>query len=53
MGDKTSAVALLFPLFIAFLVPVRMVLNRYFDHGHLELLDAEEEPEEEELVAAT
>ena len=48
---KTSAVALLFPLFIAFLVPVRMVLNRYFDHGHLELLDAEEEPEEEELVA--
>ena len=45
---KTSAMAILFPLFIAFLVPVRMVLNRYFEKTHLALLDAEEEPDEEQ-----
>ena len=45
---KTSALALLFPLFIAILVPIRMLLNRFFDHTHLALLDAEEEPDEEE-----
>lgn len=45
---KTSAIAILFPLFIAFLVPIRMLLNRYFDHSHLALLDAEEEPDEEQ-----
>ena len=47
---KTSALALLFPLFIAILVPIRMILNRFFDHTHLALLDAEEEPEEEEYL---
>ena len=45
---KTSAVAILFPLFIAFLVPVRMLLNKYFEKEHLALLDAEEEPDEEQ-----
>lgn len=45
---KTSPLALLFPLFIALLVPIRMLLNRFFDHSHLALLDAEEEPDEEE-----
>ena len=44
---KTSAIAILFPLFIALLVPVRMLLNKYFKAEHLALLDAEEEPEEE------
>ena len=47
---KTSALAILFPLFIAFLVPVRMLLNRFFNHSHLALLDAEEEPDEEQYV---
>jgi mannitol/fructose-specific phosphotransferase system IIA component (Ntr-type)/uncharacterized membrane protein len=47
---KTSAIAILFPLFIAFLVPIRMLLNRVFNHSHLALLDAEEEPDEEQYV---
>lgn len=46
---KTSAVAILFPLFIAILVPVRMLLNRFFKPEHLEALDAKELPREEEL----
>lgn len=44
---KVSAAAILFPLFIAILVPIRFMLNKYFDHAHLALLDAEEQPEEE------
>ena len=44
---KTSAFGILFPLFIGLLVPVRMLMARYFDHEHLALLDAEEEPQEE------
>jgi len=44
---KTSAVGILFPLFIGLLVPVRMLLNRRFEPEHLALLDAEEEPDEE------
>jgi len=44
---KTSALGILFPLFIALLVPVRMLMGRYFNHEHLALLDAEEHPEEE------
>ena len=46
---KASAVGILFPLFIAVLVPVRMSLDRYFKPEHLALLDAEEAPEEEEF----
>ena len=45
---KTSAWGILFPLFIALLVPIRFALNLFFDKRHLELLDAEEMPEEEE-----
>ena len=30
---KTSAIALLFPLFIALLVPLRLLLNKYFRRG--------------------
>lgn len=45
---KVSFLAILFPLFIAFLIPIRMLLNRYLDPTHLALLDAEEEPDEEQ-----
>lgn len=42
---KTSALGILFPLFIALLVPVRKSLERAFKPEHLDLLDAEEEPD--------
>lgn len=46
---KISAIAILFPLFIALLVPVRLLANRFFNSEHLAALDAEQLPEEEEL----
>jgi hypothetical protein len=45
---KSSAVGILFPLFIALLVPIRMLAGRFFEEKHLESLDAEEFPDEEE-----
>lgn len=45
---KVSAAGILFPLFIALLVPVRLLAGRFFRPEHLAALDAEEEPEEEE-----
>jgi mannitol/fructose-specific phosphotransferase system IIA component (Ntr-type) len=45
---KASAIGILFPLFIAMLVPVRFLLNRFFDQQHLLALDASEIPEDEE-----
>ena len=45
---KTSGLGLLFPLFIAGLVPVRFIAGRFFAPEHLAALDSEEEPEEEE-----
>lgn len=45
---KTSSLGILFPLLIAFLVPVRLLLDRFFDPGHLAKLDAEEGPESEQ-----
>lgn len=45
---KSSALGILFPVFIAFLVPVRLLAGRFFSTEHLAALDAEEEPEEEE-----
>ena len=45
---KVSVVGILFPLFIALLVPVRLGLERIFKPEHLALLDAEEEPQEVE-----
>jgi hypothetical protein len=45
---KASVLGILFPLFIALLVPVRMRMDKYFHDEHLALLDAEEMPEEEE-----
>jgi mannitol/fructose-specific phosphotransferase system IIA component (Ntr-type) len=44
---KTSVLALLFPLVIALLVPVRLFLGRFFPSVVLQVLDSEEEPEEE------
>ncbi len=45
---KASVLGILFPLFIALLVPVRLLLPRWFREDHLEALDADEVPEEEE-----
>ncbi len=36
---KSSAIGILFPLFIALCVPVRLVMSRYFDDNDLKLLD--------------
>ncbi len=44
---KSSAWAILFPLFIGLLVPIRFVLARFFAQNHLSALDAEENPREE------
>lgn len=41
-------IRILFPVFIALLVPVRFALNRIFTKQQLAYLDADEEPEEEE-----
>lgn len=40
---------ILFPVFIALLVPVRFLLGRFFDKDHLAFLDADEAPDEEGL----
>ena len=45
---KGSRLGILFPIFIALLVPVRFLASRYFASDHLEALDAEEDPEEEQ-----
>jgi hypothetical protein len=45
---KASAIGILFPLFIALLVPIRFLLNRFFDQRYLLALDASEIPEDEE-----
>lgn len=44
---KASPAGILFPLFIALLVPVRAMMPRWFDPAHVEALDAEVEPDEE------
>jgi len=43
---KGSPAGILFPLLIALLVPFRVWLDRWFQPGHLALLDAEEEKDE-------
>jgi len=40
---KSSPLGILFPLLIASLVPLRMLLVRWFDTRHLDLLDEEED----------
>ncbi len=41
-------VQILFPVFIALLVPVRAIINRFFEPDQLAFLDADEEPDAEE-----
>lgn len=45
---KASSVGILFPIFIALLVPLRNALPRWFDASHLAILDAEQAPRDEE-----
>ncbi len=45
---EVSRLGILFPLFVVLLIPVRLLAGRFFKPEHLEALDAEEEPEEEE-----
>jgi len=45
---KVSAIAILFPIVIAMMVPVRMLAGRFFTAEELASLDTDEEPEDEE-----
>lgn len=45
---KSSPIGIAFPLFVALLVPVRMLLARRMDAEHLALLDGDELPADEE-----
>lgn len=45
---KASVVGILFPVLIAMLVPLRLLMVRFFEPKHLEILDSEEELEEVE-----
>ena len=45
---KNSTAGILFPVFIAALVPIRLLAGRFFAPEYLAALDAQEEPEEEE-----
>lgn len=46
---KTSSLAILFPLFIGLLVPIRLLASRIFEPDHLDALDTEEDPDEESV----
>jgi len=46
--SPNQSLRLSFPLFIALLVPVRLLVGRVFQHEHLTALDAEETPHDEE-----
>lgn len=45
---KESSLGILFPLFIALLVPIRILAGQWFEPEHLEALDADEVPDEEQ-----
>ena len=47
--SPSQPIRILFPVFIALLVPFRAILGRFFDNDHLAFLDADEAPDEEEL----
>jgi len=47
-GLKVSPAGILFPLFIALLVPLRFMMKKLFKKEHLDLLDSEEESIDEE-----
>jgi mannitol/fructose-specific phosphotransferase system IIA component (Ntr-type) len=46
--NENPAISILFPLFIALLVPVRFLLTKFYKKPYLDALDAAEEPEDEE-----
>jgi len=46
--SRSEVVRILFPIFIALLVPVRALAQRFFNEDDLAVLDAEEDPDEEE-----
>lgn len=46
---KASVLGILFPFFLALLVPVRLIMRRFFRAEHLALLDADEAPVDEEF----
>lgn len=46
---KASLLGILFPFFLALLVPVRLAMRRFFPAEHLALLDADEAPVDEEF----
>lgn len=49
---KSSVLGILFPLFIALLVPCRMLLGKFMKEEHLALLDEEEHPADDEYQEA-
>lgn len=46
---KSSPAGILFPLFIAMLVPFRLLLNRWFQPEHLAWLDTDEETDDDSM----
>lgn len=46
--SRNDVIRILFPVFIALLVPVRFLANRFFRQEDLAVLDADEEPDAEE-----
>lgn len=48
LNASPPLISILFPLFVALLVPLRILAGRFFAPEHLAALDAEEEPDEEE-----
>lgn len=46
--SRNDILRIIFPVFIALLVPVRAIMGRFFDDDHLAFLDADEEPASEE-----
>ena len=47
MTIKESTIGILFPFFVAMLIPVRMSLVRHMEPEYIALLDAAEQAEEE------
>lgn len=46
--SESKILRIIFPVFIALLVPVRFLLGKFFDADHLGFLDADEEPDSED-----
>ena len=46
--SDSEVLRIIFPVFIALLVPVRALMGRLFEDDHLAFLDADEEPDTED-----